>query len=598
MNLLKQLRPVYLALGVVAAALLAYGLWTSPQPQPADAEGFSSARVVEDIKVLSKEPHSVAPQHDSARIAVREYLITRLESLVSLDPIVREDSLVADAVTIHPYDSLSGPDPKWKKHVAPYDFDAVNILAEFHPQEVTDSTSYLMFVAHYDSRYEQPMPEGTVWSYGAADDGYGVGVTLETVKQLLKHKKDWKQGVKVLFTDAEEVGMEGMEAMWNDTTGRRVFDNVGLMINLEARGPFGPCLLFETSPGNEKIMDLYSKAADHKFTYSLTTVVYRFMPNFTDFTIVKDEIPGMNFSTIADINHYHTDKDNFSNIDEESIQHYGEQVLPVALEYLTNPVYGDKNYLKSSDDTVNFTIPVLGFFNFTKTWYVIINVVFFLIFLGMFGLEGVRGRLKAKKVYKTSGMIFGMAVIAMLVGLLLTYLCCLISGAEFKFFGVIHGVQFDNIAMIVFMVLLAIVLVFFYWTGRSKAVRSAHNSMRSSASATAATHYAYNVLYGTLALMFFLSAVLLLALGENLMFMIPFAFAVIGLLLYKITSLKVWMLVAVFATLLHAFSFLYALSMALTIGAFGAVMLIAVIDLMMLIPMADLYMMPSRTRRN
>ena len=345
-------------------------------------------------------------------------------------------------------------------------------------------------------------------------------------------------------------------------------------------------------------MDLYSKAADHKFTYSLTTVVYRFMPNFTDFTIVKDEIPGMNFSTIADINHYHTDKDNFSNIDEESIQHYGEQVLPVALEYLTNPVYGDKNYLKSSDDTVNFTIPVLGFFNFTKTWYVIINVVFFLIFLGMFGLEGVRGRLKAKKVYKTSGMIFGMAVIAMLVGLLLTYLCCLISGAEFKFFGVIHGVQFDNIAMIVFMVLLAIVLVFFYWKGRSKAVRSAHNSMRSSASATAATHYAYNVLYGTLALMFFLSAVLLLALGENLMFMIPFAFAVIGLLLYKITSLKVWMLVAVFATLLHAFSFLYALSMALTIGAFGAVMLIAVIDLMMLIPMADLYMMPSRTRRN
>jgi hypothetical protein len=36
--------------------------------------------------------------------------------------------------------------------------------------------------------------------------------------------------------------------------------------------------------------------------------------------------------------------------------------------------------------------------------------------------------------------------------------------------------------------------------------------------------------------------------------------------------------------------------MALTIGAFGAVMMLAFIDLMMLIPMADLYMMPNRKR--
>jgi hypothetical protein len=152
--------------------------------------------------------------------------------------------------------------------------------------------------------------------------------------------------------------------------------------------------------------------------------------------------------------------------------------------------------------------------------------------------------------------------------------------------------------MIVFTAVLAVLLVAFYWKGRSKAVRSANNSMRSSASFTAASHYAYNALYATLALMFLLSAVLLLALGENLMFMVPFAFATFALLLYKVTTLRIWMLAAIFATLLHAFSFLYALSMALTIGAFGAVMLIAAIDLMMLIPMADLYMMQSRSRRS
>ena len=343
-------------------------------------------------------------------------------------------------------------------------------------------------------------------------------------------------------------------------------------------------------------MDLYSEAADYKFTYSLTTVVYTFMPNFTDFTIVKDEIPGMNFSTITDINHYHTDKDNFSNICEKSIQHYGAQVLPVALEYVTNPLYADKDYFRSEDDTVNFTIPVFGLFNFGKIMYVIVNVVFFLLFLCIFGLEGVRGRLVAKKVFKASGMVLMAALLAMIAGTLLSYLCCLIAGAEFKLFGVIHGVQFDNVAMIVFMVLLAFCLIAFYCKGRGKAVRSAMNSMRSSASSTAAIKYANNAMYGALALMLILNVALLIAIGENLMFMVPFTFATIALVLYRLTSMKFWLLAGIFATLLHAFSFLFALSMALTIGAVGAVMMIAAIDLMMLIPMADLYMMPSRHR--
>ncbi len=573
MSVLKQLRPVYLLVGVVAAALLAYGLWTRPSAQPADAEGFSSARVVEDIKVISQEHHSVAPEHTEARSRVREYLAGRLQELG------------ADTLMRFRYDSLQGPE---NKHVV-YTFDVENLLAEFHPQTESEDTTYLMFVAHFDSRYSQPMPNDTVWSYGAADDGYGVGVTLETLSHLLKNRADWKQGVKVLFTDAEEVGMVGMKAQWANN--KEVFDNVGFMINLEARGPFGPCLLFETCPGNEKVMELYSKAADYKFTYSLTTVVYSFMPNFTDFTIVKDEIPGMNFSTITDINHYHTDKDNFSNVTESSIQHYGAQVLPVAMEYVTNPEYADKDYFKSEEDTVNFTVPALGLFNFSKTVYIVINVVVFLLFLCLFGLEGVRGRLQARKVFKGSAMTLLKAVSALIVGLLLSYLCCLIAGAKFKLFGVIHGVQFDNIAMIVFMVLLVAVLALIYINGRNKAVRASMNSMRSSASKNACAHYANNTLFGTLALMFVLNVALLLTIGENLMFMIPFTFATAAVILYRLTSLKVWLLAAIFATLLHAFSFLFALSMALTIGAFGAVMMIAAIDLMMLIPMADLYLL-------
>ena len=573
---MNKIRPIILALVVAMAGLLAYGVWTLPSPKAADYEGFSSARVVEDIAVISKEHHSVA--HPEERAKVREYLVGRLEGLG------------ADTVKIYGYDSLVGPK---NRHVV-YTFDADNILAEFAPENASDSTTYLMFVAHYDSRYSQPMPkQDTVWSYGAADDGYGVGVTLEAVAQLLKQRAGWKQGVKVLFTDAEEVGMYGMTAQWENN--REVFDNVGLMINIEARGPMGPALLFETCPGSEKVMDLYADVAKYHYTYSLTTVVYTFMPNFTDFTIVKDDIPGMNFSTITDVNHYHTDKDNFGNINEKSIQHYGEQILPIAQEYVMNDKYADKDYFRAKKDTVNFTVPLLGLFNFSKTVYKIINVAVFLLFLLVFGLESVRGRLKsAGGVFKVSAIILGSAIGMLLVGELVAYVCAAISGAKFNLFGVVQGCQFDNAAMIASVALMFVGSVLVYVAGRKKAVRAASGSMRNSASTTAVSHYAYRNLYGALALMFVLAAALLFALGENLMFFVPLTCAVLAVILYHLTNLKIWLPVAIFVILLHAFSFLYALSMALTIGAFGAVMMLAFLDFMVMIPLADLYLISKK----
>ncbi len=574
---MNRFRPLILAVAVVLSGLLAYGLWTRPSAKDADYEGFSAARVAKDIEVISKNHHSVA--HPEERAEVREYLVSRL------------NELGADTVSFFEYDSLTGPQ---NQHVI-YTFNAVDVLAEFAPPSGGEDPTYLLFVAHYDSRHSLPMPKDTVWSYGAADDGYGVGAILETVSQALKYRKDWKQGVKVLFTDAEEVGMMGMKSIWaND---KEVFDNVGFMINLEARGTFGPALLFETCPGNEKVMDLYADFAKYPFTYSLTTVVYTFMPNFTDFTIVKDEIPGMNFSTIADVNHYHTDLDNFSNISEKSIQHYGAQIVPIVHEYLTNEVYADRSYFKSEDDTVNFTVPGLGLFNFSKGMYKVLNAVVFLLFLLLLGLDGVRGRIKAMGVFGKSLAVLGIAIGVLAVGELIAYLCALISGAEFSLFGVIHGVSFDNIAMIVSTVILFAVCALAYISGRQKAVRKTAGSMRASAETNAVTRHADTVLYGVLTLMFVLSAALLFTIGENLMFFIPLTCATAALILYRVTSLKVWNLVAIVLILLHAFSFLYALAMALTIGAYGAVAMLAFLDFMVLIPLADLYLLDTSKKR-
>ena len=568
---MNKIRPIILGLAVVLSGLLAYGLFTLPSPEDADADGFSAARVVKDIEVISKEHHSVA--HPAERARVREYLVERLQNMG------------ADTVQLFEYDSLVGPK---NKHVV-YTFDAVNVLAEFEPAAPSDSTAYLLFVAHYDSRYSQPMPKDTVWSYGAADDGYGVGVILETMSHLLDVRKDWKQGVKVLFTDAEEVGMMGMTAMWDGN--RKVFDNVGLVINIEARGCFGPALMFEACPGNEKVLELYADAARYPYTYSLTTVVYQFMPNFTDFTIIKDALPGLNFSTIADVNHYHTDLDNFSNVSEKSIQHYGAQILPVAQEYLTSEAYSDKDALRSDKDVINFSIPALGLLTFSKIGYTIFCVAIFVLFLLAFALEGFRGRLKAMRVFKTSGIVLASALGVLLLGELYAYACAAGVGAKFKLFGIVQGVPFDNMAMILFVVLVFAGALMVYLNSRAKVIRATLGSMRVSAAHTATMSNALNLLYATLALLFVLSAALLLAIGENMMFFIPLAVATAALILWRLTSLKAWLPIAVVVILLHAFSFLYALSMALTIGALGAVAMIAFLDMMVLIPLSDLYLM-------
>ena len=547
----RVLRPLVIALTVLLSAILAYGVFTRPNAKPADYDGFSGQRVLQDLEVISKEHHSVA--HPQERARVREYLIGRLEELG------------ADTVRLFRYDSLQGP---FNKHVT-YTFDAIDVLAEFAPATGADDCTWLMFVAHYDSRYSQPMPRrDTVWSYGAADDGYGLGVTLETVRNLVKDRAAWNQGVKVLFTDAEEPGLDGMTAIWEND--REQFDNVGMIINIEGRGPWGPALLFETCAGSSKIMDLYAGSAKSPFTYSLTTVVYRIMPNFTDFTIVKDHIPGMNFSTITDVNHYHTDLDNFSNVSAKTVQHYGAQILPVASEYVHNPKYADKDYLRSDSDTVNFTIPLLGLVNMSKTWYLILNIAVFLLFILLLLLEMRRGGAKFSRVLGNAGLILGVALLVLAAGEFAAWLCAKIAGARFVMFGVTQGIMFDNAAMIVLSVVLALVTLLVYCKSR----RSHRNE----------------ALLGALLLTFVLSAALLAALGENLMFLIPLACSVAAMLLVRLTSWKLWIPLAVAVILLHAFSFLHALAMALTIGAFGAVAMIAFIDLTVLIPLIDSYL--------
>ena len=538
---MKYLRPLIIILAITLSAFVAYGLFSLPRPMEEEGH-FSSAKAVQTIENISKERHSII--HPEARAEVREYLVARLEEMGALTR------------------RYSYPDVEGKG----YRFDAENIVAEFPPLKESKDTTWLLMVAHYDSRYPWVPVRDTTCSYGAADDGYGLAVVLESARVALEHRDTWSQGLRILFTDGEEVGMVGMKCAFGNE--RALFEDVGLIINVEGRGPFGPALLFETSGGNQEIMELYAANARYPYTFSLTNVVYSLMPNFTDFTVVKDEIPGMNFSTIADVNHYHTSLDNFDFVRPATLQHYGEQVVPVVNAYLSDPKYASRDALRSDKDRVFFTIPLIGLLNFSKPWYLVASIAIFILAILLFVLN----RRNLRDVWKYMLEALGLALGALVLGELAAYLGCLASGARFKLFGIVTGMGFDNILMIVMCVLLAATLGLLYWKKGQTGKR----------------------LFGTLALLEVLSIATLATLGENMLFLIPLFAGSLSIFLWQLSSFKPVLLLGIVFLCLHAFSFLYALAMALTVGALGPVMFIATLDLLVIEGLCDCYTMSSK----
>lgn len=532
---MKKIRLTILTAFLLAGLALAFCTWRLPSSAAGD---FDAGRVMQDISVISREHHSVI--HGDARLGVRDYLTERLRSLGAEPRLLDYPGLEARG----------------------YEFDASCIVADFPPLAAGADTTWLVMVAHYDSRYPWVPVKDTVCSYGAADDGYGLGVILECTRVALESRDSWKQGLRILFTDAEEVGMAGMKAVYADR--KDLFDNAGLVINVEARGPFGPALLFESSGDDAGIMDLYASSS-RPFTYSLTNVVYGMMPNFTDFTVVKDSIPGMNFSTVADVNHYHTDLDNFDAADKESISHYGSQIVPVMKEYLCSDKYSDRDVLRGENERVFFTIPMAGLLVFSRTGYLILNIAVLAVFLllvilNLKNLKGIWGHCLS---------VLGTAVTALAAGIAVTWICCLLTGAQFKPFGIITGIGFDNAVMALAS------LVLFVLIARSFLIKG-DTGLR---------------IFASMTVLAVLSILMLALTGENFFFLIPLASAAVSVLLWQLCSTWILLLPGILLIVVHGASFLHTLAMALTIGAFGIVLMIAALDMLVLVALCDCFMM-------
>jgi hypothetical protein len=313
-------RPVGLivGLGLIALALgLVLLRWPPPSARAADAPDnvFSAGRAMAVLGELLAEgqPHPVG---SAAAERVRERIITRLESL-GYEVEIQETAVCR---------SVSGA----RAVCAP----VRNVVTRLAGQ--VDGPA-VMLMAHYDSVGGGP---------GAADDTSSVAEMLE-IARILKAEAPHRNPVIFLFTEGEEVGLLGAKGFVDEHPWAQ---NVGVVINLEARGSSGQSLLFETSDDNAWLIDAYAASVPRPSANSLSYEIYKLLPNDTDLTMFKEAgIAGLNFSFIDTSSHYHTALDNLAALDPRSVQHQGDSALAVARELaardLSNPPAGNAVYL-------------------------------------------------------------------------------------------------------------------------------------------------------------------------------------------------------------------------------------------------------------
>ncbi|WP_298151414.1 M20/M25/M40 family metallo-hydrolase [Flavobacterium sp.] len=309
---------------------------------------FSAKRALNIVATISKNPHFVGSKDHQS---VSDYIIRELITL-GLEPEIQEGYSLTE----------------WGNFTK-----SKNIIARI---KGSGSEKALLLLSHYDSAPHSK-------SHGAADDASGVATVLEGVRAYLHKNPAHKNDIIILFTDAEELGLNGAAVFVKQ---HLLAKSIGLAINFEARGTSGPSyMLMEVNQGNSEMVTHFAKShVPFPACNSLMYSIYKMLPNDTDLTIFREhgKIQGFNFAFIDDHFNYHTQQDDLSHLSTASLAHQGSYLMPL-LHHFANV---NLNSLSTAEDSVYFSIP-FGFVSYPFSWnfpLLIISIVIFfgLIFLG------------------------------------------------------------------------------------------------------------------------------------------------------------------------------------------------------------------------
>ncbi|WP_445383318.1 M28 family peptidase [Robiginitalea sp. IMCC43444] len=344
------MKPITAATCLLLLFLIAFWAFEGAMPGyqadfDSEPANFSTDRAMKQVEALSEQPHGVGfAEHRT----VREYLVKALESM-GLEVRLQTGYTAGD----------------WGNFSR-----ATNIMARIPGSEGGNA---LVLLSHYDSSPHS--------SYGASDAGSGVATILEGVRAYLEGKKKHKNDLIILFTDAEELGLNGADLFVNQHPWVK---DVRLVLNFEARGSGGPSyMLIETNRGNENLIKGFEAAMpDYPVANSLAYSIYKMLPNDTDLTVFREDadIEGFNFAFIDDHFDYHTALDIADRLDRNTLAHQGSYLMPL-LNYFANAELGG---LKSLNERVYFNVPFFKLLSYPYEWIwpmFLLAAVFFVVLL-------------------------------------------------------------------------------------------------------------------------------------------------------------------------------------------------------------------------
>lgn len=221
----------------------------------------------------------------------------------------------------------------------------------------------VMVVGHYDS---------VLGSAGAADDVHSVACMLEIAKTLKQEQHD--NDIIFLVTDGEEKGLVGAKAF----TEEKDVSHIGVLLNYEARGNSGSSLSFEWSEGNAWLVSQVKKVAVRPMANSMSFEIYKNLPNDTDFTFFKKAgINGINHAFIDGFSYYHNPADTPENINQESVQHTGTNMLALTKHFANTDLSVTKTHNATFFNLLGLMIV------YPSSWdiFILILAMLFIVFL-------------------------------------------------------------------------------------------------------------------------------------------------------------------------------------------------------------------------
>ncbi|EAR02499.1 M28 family peptidase [Maribacter sp. HTCC2170] len=379
---------------------------------------FSTDRALSHVKTMSQKPHGVGfPAHAE----VRSYIISQLESM-GLETSLQEGYTAGD------WGNLS---------------KVINILARIKGSEKGKA---LLLLSHYDSSPHS--------SLGASDAGSGVATILEGIRAFLSENKQPKNDIIILITDAEELGLNGADLFVNKHPWA---EEVGLTLNFEARGSGGPSyMLVETNRGNGKLIEEFTKAnPEFPVANSLVYSIYKMLPNDTDLTVFREDgdIEGFNFAFIDDHYDYHTVRDSYERLNQNTLAHQGSYLMST-LSYFAN---SDLNSLKSLDDSIYFNVPFFKLVSYPFEWIWPMFGLAVLFFIVLIAIGFKKNILKSKDIAKG----FIPPLIALVInGVVGYYSWSVLKWVYPEYKDILHGFTYNGHMYILVFVVFAVATCF------------------------------------------------------------------------------------------------------------------------------------------